>query len=301
MELCFNPEKAAEVTLQPIRRFHMDGAILFSDILVVPYALGVDVRFAEGEGPIVEQVVSESRIQSLTLDEKKLFPIYETIARVKPNLPQDVSFIGFAGSPWTVACYMLEGPRNKSKEFINALSYTKQQPVLMQKLINTLTDATIIYLQQQADAGVEALQLFDSWAGLVPDKAFAQWVHAPTQKIVEALKKSHPHIPIIGFARGAGAQLSAYAKTGIDCIGVDQYTDMDYAISCRAHATQAVQGNLDPELLAGDYDAALNQTKKILETLGKTPAIFNYGHGMVPHTPVEHVAALSEFLKSQKQ
>lgn len=301
LDLCFTPEKAAEVTLQPIKRFHMDGAILFSDILVIPHALGVDVRFEEGEGPVVEQVGCEAHIDALTFDIKKLSPIFETVKLVKKQLPDDVTLIGFAGSPWTVACYMLEGPRNKSKEFSHALNYARTEPVLMQKMIDKLVTATIAYLQQQIDAGAEAIQLFDSWAGLLSKDQFDAWVIAPTKIIVAALKKSHPHIPVIGFARGAGAYLGDYAKTGIDCLGVDQQTDMGKAISLRAHPKQAVQGNLDPELLANDKTGALKQAETILKTFGNTPAVFNFGHGMLPQTPVENVAAICDYLRQARR
>ncbi len=301
LDLCFTPEKASEVTLQPIKRFHMDGAILFSDILVIPHALGVEVRFEEGEGPVVQQVGCKEHIDALSFDIKKLSPIFETIRLVKKQLPEDVALIGFAGSPWTVACYMLEGPRNKSKEFKHAIAYANDQPVLMQRIIDKLVTSTITYLQKQIDSGAEAIQLFDSWAGLLSEPQFKQWVIAPTTKIVAALKKSHPDIPIIGFARGAGKYLKDYAKTGIDCIGVDQETDMVYAISCRAHDKQAVQGNLDPELMANDKASALRQTEQILKMLGKSPAIFNYGHGMLPHTPIENVAAVCDYLRQAKR
>ncbi len=301
LELCFNPEKAALVTLQPLKRFHMDGAILFSDILIVPYALGVDVTFAQGEGPVVEQVITKQRIDQLSLDEKKYAPIFETVRLVKKQLPEGATLIGFAGAPWTVACYMLQGPRHKRKEFEHAIAFAQNQPKLMQKLIETLTEATIRYLRHQIDAGAEAVQIFDSWAGLLSKEQFEQWVIPPTRNIVAALKESHPQIPIIGFARGAGQHLSAYASTGVDCVGVDQETSMQAAVAARASAKQAVQGNLDPELLAKDFNAALAQTKILLETTRDVPHVFNYGHGMLPTTPVEHVAQLCEFLKSYRR
>lgn len=301
MELCFHPEKAAEVTLQPIRRFHMDGAILFSDILVIPHALGVTVTFAEGEGPVVQQVGCEAHIDSLTFKLEKLSPVFETVRLVKKQLPEDVTLIGFAGSPWTVACYMLEGPRNKGKDFPHALHYAKTEPVLMQKIVDKLVDSTIVYLQQQTDAGVEALQLFDSWAGLLPKDQFEAWVIAPTKRIVSALKESHPHVPIIGFARGAGEYAGTYVRTGIDCIGVDQHTDIKKVISLRANPGQAVQGNLDPELLMRDKTGALRQAESILKTFGNAPGVFNFGHGMLPTTPVEHVAALCDYLRQARR
>ena len=301
LELCFNPEKAAEVTLQPIDRFQMDGAILFSDILVIPHALGIEVRFEQGEGPVVEQVKNESDIGRLVFNIQKLEPIFETVRLVKKRLPEEVAFIGFAGAPWTAACYMLEGPRNKTKTFKNAIRFAKDQPGGMQKLIDTLTSSTILYLQEQIDSGVEAVQLFDSWAGLLSEKEFFPWVIEPTKIIVSELKKSHPHIPIIGFARGAGEYLSAYANTGVDCIGIDQETDIAYGISCRAWDKQSVQGNLDPELMANNKAAALKQTEEILQKTKHTPHVFNFGHGMLPHTPIENVAAVCEYLRTTRK
>jgi uroporphyrinogen decarboxylase len=305
LDLCFTPEKAAEVTLQPLRRFGMDAAILFSDILVVPYALGVDVRFAEGEGPVVETTDSAARIAQLTLQtvEEKTAPVMETIRLVRKGLPEGAALIGFAGSPWTVACYMLQGDRGKAavKEFAAARRFAYAQPALMQQLIDTLSDATIAYLRAQIDAGAEAVQLFDSWAGLLTPTEFATWSIAPTKKIVAAIRQSHPHIPVIGFAKGAATNLSAYAaQTGVDCIGIDQQTDLAWAMAQR-HGNQAVQGNIDPLLVASDQPAMLAQAERILATLGQTPCVFNLGHGFVPDTPIAHVEALSACIKSYRR
>ena len=272
LDLCFNPELAAEVTLQPLRRFGMSGAILFSDILVVPYGLGVDVAFAEGEGPIVGITDTAEKIDALNLStiHSKLSPIAETVARVKKDLPEGAALIGFAGAPWTVACYMLQG--KSGKEFLAARKFAIAQPKLMEKLLGKLTLATIDYLRMQIEAGAEAIQLFDSWAGLLTPDEFVRWVTAPTKIIFNALKTSHPHIPLIGFAKGAGLQLEAYAReTEADCIGVDQHTPMEFALSCRARGKQAVQGNLDPLLMAFDKDGALRETEKILKTIGRAP------------------------------
>jgi uroporphyrinogen decarboxylase len=298
LELVFDPVKAAEVTLQPIRRFGMDGAILFSDILVIPHALGIEVHFAEGEGPIVEQVRTQARTEMLAFDEKKLKPVEETIRLVRQDLPKETALIGFAGAPWTVASYVLR--EKGDKEFASAREFAYAQSELMHQLIETITDATIIYLRRQADAGVEALQLFDSWAGLLAPSQFRQWVIAPTAKIVAALKQSHPQTPLIGFPRGAGQHLAAYAKTGVDCIGVDQQTEMAQAIKAIGQG-QGVQGNLDPLLVAADRQAMLKEAAAILEAVRHTPAVFNFGHGMQPHTPVEHVAALCDFLKRARR
>lgn len=299
LDLCFTPEKAAEVTLQPLRRFQMDAAILFSDILVIPYALGVEVKFAEGEGPIVEVTNTDARIDQLAYDRTKLLPIGETVKRVKANLPDGAALIGFAGAPWTVACYMLQG--KGGKEFAVAREFAYSHPQRMQKLIDALTDATIDYLRMQIDAGAEAIQLFDSWAGLLAPEQFTPWVTYPAAKIFTALKQSHPHIPLIGFAKGAALNLVGFAKAcGADAIGIDQHTPMQYGIdSVQPH--QAVQGNLDPLLLASDKAGALKQTETILNAFGKRPAVFNVGHGFVPHTPIENVAAVAEFVKAWRR
>lgn len=299
LDLCFTPEKAAEITLQPLRRFHMDAAILFSDILVIPYALGVDVRFAEGEGPIVGITDTQEKIHALDRSTvaSKLAPVAETVSRVKAGLPEGAALIGFAGAPWTVACYMLQG--KSGKEFAAAKKFAYAEPALMRQLIDTLSEATIDYLRMQIEAGAEAVQLFDSWAGLLTPAQCAKWVTAPTKKIAAAIRASHPHIPFIGFAKGAALSLADYAKeTGVDALGVDQHTPMEFALAARAHDKQAVQGNLDPLLLAFDRDGALRETEAILKKFGNASAVFNVGHGFIPETPIENVAAVSELVRA---
>lgn len=299
LDLCFSSEKAAEVTLQPIRRFQMDAAILFSDILVIPYALGVDVQFAEGEGPIVEITNTKERIEKFTLSEvsKKLAPVAETVRLVKKDLPQGTALIGFCGAPWTVACYMLQG--KSGKEFAKARQFAQSSPVAMQLLIDTLVEASITYLRMQIDAGAEAIQIFDSWAGLLSPAQFAKWSIAPTKKIVDALKKSHPHIPIIGFPKGAGLFLKDYVQTNVDCFGIDMNTPLEFA---KQHSGgKCLQGNLDPLLLCYDIDGALKEAKAILKTMGDHPFVFNLGHGMIPEMPIAHVEALSNLLKEYRQ
>lgn len=300
LDLVYNSELAAEITLQPLRRFPLSAAILFSDILVVPHALGVKVEFAEGEGPIVETTNTQERIDKLSASTSaKIFaPVIETVRLVKKDLSKDVALIGFAGSPWTVACYMLRDKRDKEHQ--SARLFAHSSPKLMNLLIEKITGTTVDYLRMQIDAGAEAIQLFDSWAGLLSPDQFAKWSIAPTKKIVSALKQSHPTIPIIGFARGAGTNLKSYAKeTGVNCIGVDQQTDIATAVTY-LQKNQAVQGNLDPLLLATDLNSAIAQAKDILDKTKNTPSVFNYGHGMIPETPVENVAAMCEFLKSYR-
>jgi uroporphyrinogen decarboxylase len=229
----------------------------------------------------------------------KLAPVAETIRLVKKQLPEGAALIGFAGAPWTVACYMLQG--KSGKEFQVARQFAYAEPATMEALIDALTDATIDYLRMQIDAGAEALQLFDSWAGLLTPDQFAKWVTPPAKKIAAAIRTSHPHIPFIGFAKGAGLNLESYAhETSVDCIGVDQHTPMEFALLCR-DGNQAVQGNLDPLLLAHDKDGALRETERILRIIGNAPAVFNVGHGFVPHTPIENVAAVSEFIKAWRR
>ena len=302
LDLCFNPEKAAEVTLQPLRRFGMDGAILFSDILVVPYGLGVDVAFAEGEGPIVGITDTAEKIAALNLStiHSKLSPIAETVKRVKKDLPEGAALIGFAGAPWTVACYMLQG--RSGKEFLAARKFAIAQPVLMEQLIGKLTLATIDYLRMQIDAGADAIQLFDSWASLLTPDQFSKWVVDPTKIIVKAIRTSHPSIPFIGFAKGAGYQLKEYAKeTEANCIGIDQHMPIDMAMESRAHATQTIQGNLDPLLMAFDLSGALRETEAILKKIGQTPFVFNVGHGFIPETPIENVAAVAAMVQGWRR
>lgn len=306
LDLCFTPDKAAEITLQPLRRFEMDAAILFSDILVIPYGLGADLSFAEGEGPRLNIHNTKESIAALQQNRLRaaLEPIGETIRILKKRMPQDVvpdaALIGFAGAPWTVACYMIQG--KSGKEFEAARLFAIAQPELMQRLIDTLTDATIDYLLLQIEAGVDAVQIFDSWAGLLTPAEFAKWVIPPTQKIIAALRAKAPKIPIIGFAKGAGSNLADYAKiTNPNAIGIDQQMDMKTAIAARAHDKQAVQGNLDPLLIAGNKEEAVRETTRILETFQQVPAIFNLGHGFIPATPIENVAAVAATVKAWRR
>lgn len=302
LDLCFTPSKAAEVTLQPLRRFGMDAAILFSDILVIPYAMGVDVKFVEGEGPRVELTTSQERIDTLDLSQitKKLSPIAETVKLVRKDLPEGAALIGFAGAPWTVACYMLQG--KSGKEFEAARLFALQYPERMQQLIDKLVTATAEYLSMQIDAGAEAIQIFDSWAGLLTPAEFEKWVTAPTVKLVKLLQQKHPTIPLIGFAKGAGHNLADYAKrTNVNCIGVDQHTPMEFAIAQRASSKQAVQGNLDPLLIASSKAGAVAATEAILSKTKETPSIFNLGHGFIPSTPIENVMAVAEKVKSWRR
>jgi uroporphyrinogen decarboxylase len=219
---------------------------------------------------------------------------------VKKDLPEGATLIGFAGAPWTVACYMLQG--KSGKEFETARLFAMAQPKLMEQLIDKLVAATAEYLSMQIEAGAEAIQIFDSWAGLLTPDEFAKWVTAPTVKLVKLLRAKHPNIPLIGFAKGAGLQLADYAKqTGVNCIGVDQHTPMEFAISQRASSKQAVQGNLDPLLIASNKAGAVAATEAILTKMKGTPSVFNLGHGFIPSTPIENVMAVAEKVKSWRR
>lgn len=296
LAMCYNPALAEEITLQPIKRFHPDAAILFSDILVIPHALGVDLRFETGEGPILKPVENLSAL-SLKGVETHLQPVYETVSRLSSSLPKDVTLIGFAGSPWTVASYMVEGKGSKTFDIIRQKSYS--DPVFFQQLIDILVEATSQYLCLQIKAGAEVIQLFDSWSGVVSAKQFDQWVIAPTKKIVEKLKSQHPHIPIIGFPRGAGMHYTRYAEqTGVNALGTDYMLSVDYIKQLQSIIP--VQGNLDPLLLASNKQQMVDEAQSILDALGHKPFIFNLGHGMVPHTPIENVEALVKTIRDWK-
>ncbi|MBS0558915.1 MAG: uroporphyrinogen decarboxylase [Proteobacteria bacterium] len=294
--LCTAPELAAEVTLQPIRRYGMDGAILFSDILMLPWALGHGLRFAEGEGPVLPRLEDQTAIDRLDRDRLHgaIAPILETVRRVRQGLRDEglegTALIGFAGAPFTVACYMVEG--GGSKEFARVRAMAYGQPALFGRLMDVLTEATIDYLAAQAAAGAEALMLFDSWAGVLSPSLFRRHVIAPSARIAAALKARFPDLKMIGFPRLAGMMLGAYAaETGVDAVGMDTATDP--VLAARAvPARMAVQGNLDPMALLAGGEALRAEASGILAALRGRPFVFNLGHGIVPQTPPEHVAAL---------
>jgi len=296
LDLCFTPEKAAEVTLQPIRRFDMDAAILFSDILVIPLALGQTVGFVKGEGPKLDAVKGISDIENLSYQEKTLSPVYETLDILKSKLPNDKTLIGFSGSPWTLACYMIEG--GGSKDFALARKFAHAQPQAFALLLQKLEEAIVQYLGEQIAHGAEVIQLFDSWAGVCSAQEFDNWVIEPTTRIVAKLKAAHPQIPVIGFPRLGGIGYRRYVKkTVVKGIGMDVQIMPEWA---KSHLCDyaCVQGNLDPVLLAFDGKAALEQAKYLVDSYREVPFIFNLGHGFLPQTPVENVEKLVELLKS---
>lgn len=296
LDLCFTPEKAAEVTLQPIHRFDMDAAILFSDILVIPLALGQEVGFVKGEGPKLPALKSPEDIENLAYEKNSLSRIYETLVIVKDILPKEKTLIGFSGSPWTLACYMLEG--GGSKDFATARKFGQTHPKAFALLLEKLEQAIIHYCSSQIKAGAEVIQLFDSWSGVCSAQEFDDWVVEPTRRIVTTLKANHPDVPIIGFPRLAGIGYRRYVKqTGVDGVSIDVQITPEWA---KSHLSEfaTIQGNLDPILLAKNANAAVEQAKRLVEAYQGTPLIFNLGHGFIPETPVENVEKLVNFLKS---
>src|SRR5438270_2249395 len=296
VELCLTPELAAELTLQPIRRYGMDGAILFSDILMLPYALGQKLAFHEGEGPVLERIGDPAGVARLDPGRiaSALDPVFETARRVRGALDQRTTLIGFAGAPWTVATYMVEG--GGSRDFRRIKSWAYRDPEGFDALIDLLSEATIDYLTGQIEAGVEVVQLFDSWAGILPEPALVRWVIEPTKRITAALKRRFANCPVIGFPRGAGVLHERdFRETGVDGIGVDTAVPLGYAHrTLQPHGT--VQGNLDPVLLIVGGPALQEAVRNLRQSLGPGPYIFNLGHGVLPETPPENVQVLAGLL-----
>jgi len=299
--LCLNPDLATEVTLQPIRRYGFDAAILFSDILMLPWALGHGLEFKEGEGPVLPPLRDEAAVGALDPSRltERVVPIMETVRRIRAGLVAegfgDTTLIGFAGAPFTVACYMIEGGGSKDFAAVRGMAYG--QPKAFQRLMDTLTDATIEYLSAQVVAGAEALMLFDSWAGVLSANLFRQHVIAPAAKIVAALRARHPGVKLIGFPRLAGVMVGEYAATGVDGIGIDTGSDIAAAADMLPAHT-AVQGNLDPLAVVAGGDAMRAEAEGILDAVRGRPFIFNLGHGIVPQTSPEHVVALLEIVRA---
>ncbi|MCW2363482.1 uroporphyrinogen decarboxylase [Sphingobium sp. B10D7B] len=290
LDLCYDSESAAEVTLQPIRRFGFDGAILFSDILVVPHALGQDLWFEAGEGPRLAPPLVEGELTSLVPAPQRLAPVIDTVRRVRAALAPQTTFLGFAGSPWTVATYMVAGQGSKDHAAARRMAY--QQPAKFGAIIDAVIETTVDYLSDQIAAGVDAVQLFDSWAGSLSPAQFRQWVIAPNARIVKALKLRHPDTPIIGFPKGAGAKLVDYAQeTGVDALGLDETLDPAWAAR-ELPAHLPLQGNLDPLALIAGGETLDRAVDAILEALSGRPHIFNLGHGILPDTPIAHVEQL---------
>ena len=290
LDLVYDVDAAIEVTLQPLKRFAFDAAILFSDILVVPYAMGQDLWFEEGEGPRLAPKLLDTMLESLQAVPERLEPVFRTVAGVKAALTPDKALLGFAGSPWTVATYMIAGQGSKEQAEARRLSY--REPERITALLDAIAETTIGYLRAQIDAGADAVQLFDSWAGSLSPRQFEQMVIAPNAKIVAALKQSHPKTPVIGFPKGAGGKLPAYAReTGVDAVGVDETVDPEWA-NASLPQDMPVQGNLDPLSLVTGGAQLHEAVARILKAFAGRPHIFNLGHGIVPDTPIATVEAV---------
>ncbi len=292
LDLCFNPTLASEVTLQPIRRFGFDAAILFSDILVIPHALGQRVSFVEGEGPRLDALEEPSALARLReeINHELLAPIYETIRLVKRELPADVTFLGFCGAPWTVATYMIAGRGTPDQSPARLFAY--QHPKDFAVLIEKLVEASVSYLVRQFEAGVDGVQIFDTWAGVLPADEFKKWCIAPAAKIVKAVREKIPSARIIGFPRGAGTEIARYLDAvEVDAIGLDWMVELGVARD-QVQPKRTVQGNLDPLVLLAGGDALDRAIDAIIEALGQRPFIFNLGHGILPNTPIAHVERL---------
>ena len=295
LALVYDTDAAAEVTVQPVRRFGFDGAILFSDILIVPYAMGQDLQFLAGEGPHLSPKLVDAALNSLTAVPERLAPIYETVAKVKAQLGPETTLLGFAGSPWTVATYMVAGEGSRDHHDTRAMAY--RDPQAFHAIIDAITDVTIEYLSGQVEAGAEGLQLFDSWAGSLAPAQFERWVIAPNAKIAAEMQRRYPHVPVIGFPKGAGEKLAAYAReTGVNAVGVDETIDPLWAAR-ELPAGMPVQGNLDPLLLLSGGAELETHTIRVLEAFADRPHVFNLGHGIGQFTPIEHVEQLLKIVR----
>lgn len=297
LAMAYDPKAACEITMQPIRRYGMDGAIIFSDILTIPHALGQDLQFVKGEGPKLPPLRSKSDFEMLSFDdfETTLQPVYDALSLTSKQLSVEgfdhVTLLGFAGAPWTVATYMVEG--GGSKDYINIKALAYGQPDIFQALIDLITEATSRYLIKQIEAGAEAVKIFDSWAGVLDPDQFEQWAIKPVQRIVESIKAVYPDTPVIGFPRGAGMNYPKYAAaTGVDCCAFDSMMPLEWiAEHVQPHCT--VQGNMDPAVLLAGGDIMEKKINEILKVMSKKPFIFNLGHGINLQTPPEHVERLT--------
>lgn len=299
LELVYDSEAAAEITLQPIRRFGFDGAILFSDILIVPHAMGQNLQFLAGEGPHLSPRLLDAALDTLVAVPERLVAIYDTVARVRAALGPETTLLGFAGSPWTVATYMVAGEGSRDQHETRALAY--RDPAAFQAIIDAIVEVTIDYLSGQVAAGAEGLQLFDSWAGTLAPAEFERWVIAPNARIVAAMKERHPEIPVIGFPKGAGEKLPAYAReTGVGAIGIDETIDPLWAAANLPEGLP-VQGNLDPLLLLAGGDMLETRARAVLDAFADRPHVFNLGHGIGQFTPIAHVERLLDVVRNWKR
>jgi uroporphyrinogen decarboxylase len=296
LDLVYDSEAAAEVTIQPIKRFpSLDAAILFSDILIVPFAIGQNLAFVSGDGPRLTPPLTSASLDDLTPVLTRLQPIYETIAKVREQLDDNKTLIGFAGSPWTVATYMVAGQGSRDQVEARRLAYA--DPTRFGEIVARIEQVTLDYLSGQIETGAEAVQLFDSWAGSLSPVQFEQWVIAPTARIVAALGELHPHVPVIGFPKGAGGKLGAYAReTRVAALGLDEAVDPRWAAE-ELPEDLPVQGNLDPLALITGGEPMETAVRRILDAFAGRPHIFNLGHGILPGTPIELVERLIALVK----
>jgi uroporphyrinogen decarboxylase len=299
LSLCYNPELAAEVTLQPIRRFGFDASILFADILLVPQALGADLWFVTGEGPRLSTITGAADMGRMkTRDDihETLNPVYETVRILADALPKDVTLIGFAGAPWTVATYMIAGRGTPDQAPAHKLR--EEDPATFDALMELITDATIDYLDQQVQAGAEVVKLFDSWAGSLTGAAFDKYALAPAKRIITELKSRHPDLPVIAFPREAGEKYRGFAKAvGADCLAIDTSVDVTWAAE-NLQPDGCVQGNLDPQLMITGGEELASEARRIRDALKGGPHVFNLGHGITPQADPENVHVLLEAIRS---
>lgn len=289
LDLCFNPEFAADVTLQPVRRFGFDAAILFSDILVIPLALGRKLWFVEGEGPRLDPLADAKTAMSLRreADQTLLSPIYETVRRVKSELSPKTTLIGFCGAPWTVATYMVAGQGTPDQAPAKTLA--SQAPEAFQHIIDCLVDASVEYLVRQLEAGADVVQIFDTWAGSLPPQDFERWCVQPTKSLIARLRAKRPGTKVIGFPRGAGKNIPRYAmETGVDAVSLESDIDRKFARE-QIQSRVPVQGNVDPLILRQGGAALDREVDDVLKAFSDGPFIFNLGHGILPDTPLAHV------------
>ncbi|WP_374763130.1 uroporphyrinogen decarboxylase [Yunchengibacter salinarum] len=301
LEFCHSPDKAAEVTLQPIRRFDMDGAILFADILVLPDVMGQTVWFEKGVGPQLTPIRTSADLNRLGLQdmEDKVGAVFKTVETVRAALPAHKTLIGFAGAPWTVATYMVAGEGTRDQAPARRMGY--HDPALFERLLQMLAKGTARYLIGQIRAGADAVQLFDSWAGAIPDSYFDRWVIGPTRAIVDDVRRACPGVPIIGFPRLAGTLLERFVReTGVDAVSLDSGVSVNWAAT-RLQPKLPVQGLLDPHLVHAGGEAMEKEALRILDGLKDGAHVFNLGHGFTPDTPIDHVAALSRLVKGYRR
>jgi uroporphyrinogen decarboxylase len=299
LDLCYNPDLAVEVTLQPIHRFGFDAAILFSDILVVPHALGRDLRFEEGAGPLMTPIEADE-IDRLDagMFHVNLSPVYETVRRLRAELPTETMLLGFCGAPWTVASYMIAGRGTPDQAPARLFAYRHKEA--MRRLLKTLADCSAAYLIRQIEAGTDAVQIFDSWSGVLDEEGFAAFCVEPIAEMVKQIHTAHPDVPVIAFPRGAGSRYNGFrAATGATAIGLDWTVPL--AQAKRLQQEGAIQGNLDPQRLVAGGKALSDGVAAILSALGDGPLVFNLGHGITPETPVAHVEAMVSQIRSARR